>query len=87
METTKNDFTRVLNIFRNGLKSIFYFAIFKKQIRLYPLAKQTLDNSLQACVDRYWTEILLNSLIFDRNFREVITFLYSFSLQIGRAHV
>ena len=37
----------------------------------YSLAKQTLDNSFQVCVDRYWTEILLNSLIFDRNTREV----------------
>jgi hypothetical protein len=35
------------------------------------LAKQTFDNSLQACVDRYWTEILLNSFVFDRNNREV----------------
>ena len=35
------------------------------------LAKQILDNSLQACVDRYWIEILLNSFVFDRNSREV----------------
>ncbi|CAF5111793.1 unnamed protein product, partial [Rotaria sp. Silwood1] len=32
--------------------------------------KQSMDNSLQACVDRYWTEIILNSFIFDRNNQE-----------------
>ncbi|CAF1945024.1 unnamed protein product [Rotaria magnacalcarata] len=33
-------------------------------------AKQTIDNSLQTCIDRYWTEIILNSLVFDRHSRE-----------------
>ena len=35
------------------------------------LVKQNIDHSLPATVDRFWTEILLNSFVFDRHIREV----------------
>ncbi|CAF2720620.1 unnamed protein product [Rotaria sp. Silwood2] len=43
---------------------------FERLVNMFRNAKQNIDNSLQACVDRYWTEIILNSFIFDRNNQE-----------------
>ncbi|CAF0806602.1 unnamed protein product [Rotaria sp. Silwood1] len=43
---------------------------FERLLSMFRNAKQNMDNSLQACVDRYWTEIILNSFIFDRNNQE-----------------
>ncbi|CAF4635126.1 unnamed protein product [Rotaria sp. Silwood1] len=43
---------------------------FERLLSMFRNAKQSMDNSLQACVDRYWTEIILNSFIFDRNNQE-----------------
>ncbi|CAF1040042.1 unnamed protein product [Adineta ricciae] len=43
---------------------------FDRLLTVFKNGKQNLDMSLQACVDRYWTEILLNSFVFDRNNQE-----------------
>ncbi|CAF4460877.1 unnamed protein product, partial [Adineta steineri] len=43
---------------------------FERFVTMFRNVKQNIDNSLQVCVDRYWTEILLNSFIFDRNNQE-----------------
>ncbi|CAF3353381.1 unnamed protein product [Rotaria socialis] len=43
---------------------------FERLLSMFRSTKQTIDNSLQTCVDRYWTEIILNSLVFDRHSRE-----------------
>ncbi|CAF0918932.1 unnamed protein product [Rotaria sordida] len=43
---------------------------FERLLSMFRNTKQNIDNSLQACVDRYWTEIVLNSFIFDRNNQE-----------------
>ncbi|CAF3818313.1 unnamed protein product [Rotaria magnacalcarata] len=43
---------------------------FERLLSMFRNTKQTIDNSLQTCIDRYWTEIILNSLVFDRHSRE-----------------
>ena len=74
METTAIEFEQFLNMFRNGICTKHSFVVLNHYyIYIYTscLAKQNVDNSLQACVDRFWTEIMLNSNVFDRNLQEV----------------
>ena len=71
MDTTQADFERLASMFRNGLYPFPFIHGRTCSTMLLVLAKQNIDASLQACVDRYWNEIISTSFVFDRHSREV----------------